>query len=567
MNFDLKRYINENYLNEKLQSRVIIDELLNDTGGMFKYYKTTSVTHKYDSTSVAKTIKIKQLHKKLRTLYNELLNVCAKYPHERELVDGVVIDSDETARKVYENYVKLLDKYLDMVSKEFDKPEPKVLATVLNGCDSWGDFMYNHEINLFNITDDFFEKHTLAEYKKSVDKTDIDSLISNNTVFWLTEDKKIQCVSILGRIILYAIDNTRITRTEGNRISSITFNDIKKSVKPENNITRKPVYLNLKDGTKLELYGVINQNDWEAINYIDVLDKITLSRNIGHRNSKKDSDLKFYNIKNIASKASAIQKYTDWGKSPNDYFIIYKPKGIYGNEITSETTIDDTSVQKMDMMYSKSRYGYNDIKINRDNALVQAHKTDVTITKLYTWVKNILGKYKPYAGGKDSKYFEYGKILTLDDFYHIYGDDERRNAIASTNFKRLQTAASVIRACNVTEEKEKLEGFIKSINTYNNTAVQLVDKIKNIDDLTAVSKAVALYGVYMNNIQEALRRIAICKNTLNSLNIELKSVTKTADALNNYKKSINLQVSGFPIITERLDAAETEIQKILESEE
>ena len=39
MRFNLKKYITERYLTEKIQSDIVINKLLNDKGGLFKYYK------------------------------------------------------------------------------------------------------------------------------------------------------------------------------------------------------------------------------------------------------------------------------------------------------------------------------------------------------------------------------------------------------------------------------------------------------------------------------------------------------------------------------------------------
>ena len=39
MSFNLKNYIKENYLNERLQSSILINEILYDSGGFFRYYK------------------------------------------------------------------------------------------------------------------------------------------------------------------------------------------------------------------------------------------------------------------------------------------------------------------------------------------------------------------------------------------------------------------------------------------------------------------------------------------------------------------------------------------------
>ena len=39
MQFSLKKYINEKYLTERLQSDTVIHDILNDKGKMFTYYK------------------------------------------------------------------------------------------------------------------------------------------------------------------------------------------------------------------------------------------------------------------------------------------------------------------------------------------------------------------------------------------------------------------------------------------------------------------------------------------------------------------------------------------------
>ena len=39
MQFNFKNYITEKYLNEAIQSDIFINKLLNDKGGLFKFYK------------------------------------------------------------------------------------------------------------------------------------------------------------------------------------------------------------------------------------------------------------------------------------------------------------------------------------------------------------------------------------------------------------------------------------------------------------------------------------------------------------------------------------------------
>jgi len=92
MAFNLKTYIKKNYLNESIQSDFLINSLLNDRGGFFRYYKFP-----YENTRYGRLQKILvDMMQIIRTVYGKEV--------KRPTVDPIEINNDEDAIKAYKKY-------------------------------------------------------------------------------------------------------------------------------------------------------------------------------------------------------------------------------------------------------------------------------------------------------------------------------------------------------------------------------------------------------------------------------------------------------------------------------
>ena len=76
---------------------------------------------------------------------------------------------------------------------------------------------------------------------------------------------------------------------------------------------------------------------------------------------------------------------------------------------------------------------YNDMKAGKEFSEKKKKRKedfDEQQESVYKWVKDLFGKYQPYAGGKNSKMFEFGKKLSEYDYESLYGNDGYCNKIA-----------------------------------------------------------------------------------------------------------------------------------------
>ena len=145
MKFNLKQY-----LTEKLQSSIIINELLNDNGGFCKYYKVQynkNSNHLYD--------KAYRIYTNLNEIFNELhREYGAKYI--RKDYDPV---SDQQYIKAYHNYMTLFKEYQKLFVRLFSEPSVDVLSCFLGNIQNG---LYSNlskmGINISNISDDMFMK-------------------------------------------------------------------------------------------------------------------------------------------------------------------------------------------------------------------------------------------------------------------------------------------------------------------------------------------------------------------------------------------------------------------------
>ena len=438
MQFDFKKYITEKYLTERLQSNILIHELLNDKDGMFTYYKLP-----YPGT----------IYKKALTCYNLLKSwiTSAFVTWDNTFKSGgfsigiTNIDTDEKVKKFHKIYMDKVEEYKDLTSKLFIKPDPQILSSLISGVSKYntGKFELARR-DIYNITDEFFTRYTWQQLK--TDKqlySDVQNKINNCLAFWM-RDGRILCVSRANKIILYNItlNNSYVTELNGKRFSgNMTKETIEDAVRKDNLIVNT-LRCTLSDGTELEWPTVSRQSyvgDRQDLCGIDfVKEFLDINKCIDYKS------LKFYQVGKFISHSSSLAKATSWGDKKDDYVIIYEPDGFYKDE---KGNIKSTYIYNGERItYSKDNTNsYNDMKSNmafsdrEKNRRVEYEKKENSV---YKWVKDLFGTYQPYANGKNGKMFEFGLKLSEYDYNSLYGDDGYCNKIALQNIKRYKLIIS-----------------------------------------------------------------------------------------------------------------------------
>ena len=109
MQFSLKKYINEKYLTERLQSDTVIHDILNDKGKMFTYYKQP-----YPGTMYKKALD------QFKILNDIIYNTFPAYSTEAyDSYDyqNESIKTDEQKKALHSKYMQTLELYKDYTSK------------------------------------------------------------------------------------------------------------------------------------------------------------------------------------------------------------------------------------------------------------------------------------------------------------------------------------------------------------------------------------------------------------------------------------------------------------------
>lgn len=529
MSFNLKNYIKENYLNERLQSSILINEILYDSGGFFRYYKMDFENSQYHRVADAVD--------KMKNILLSLFTLKRQNPEPK--IDNVDLDTDEKIKQVHKKYNEYYNLYMNTVPRLFSKTEPRILAVIMGhlSSDSYmGPALHTTYIDMYNVTDECFEVYTLSQFKGSKSeelKDEIKERLKNCTCFWVDENNKLQVISKFGKILLFAPDNDnpKIIKSEsykkkpGEGSTEALDRKISKDVIEENKYT---YYFNLSDGSRLEFKSpILNMfgssvlyTKWDKIEEVGFpyiqshLDLSEMSFENGH----------LFDIGNFYNSLSNIRKLSDWGKSNKDKLIIYTPKGRYSDEegnisqvTRTSTTVQHgvitTSVSTEDMPKNNNYFGYNEYKHNSYfNARRSQQKDDAaeSIKSKYKWIRDILGNYIPYAGGKNSELFQLYRPLALDDFCKLYGNDTYCSNIAYRNHKRYRYQAAQNRQ---TPEyikgaiKKPINALLSKLQTYIIDGENFNKKIKDSKGSDNFQELIEAYFVYQQSISYCLGQI------------------------------------------------------------
>ena len=571
MQFNFKKYITEKYLTEKIQSDIIINKLMNDKGEMFKFYQNPN------SPAYQKFFKIyDELHKIIKDIF--INKPRKKYKNENNKIvyinDEFLMNENEL-KLMHEKYMKLINDFIKALNNMFIKPDPYLLTAIISGFNS-------SDVDLFNITDDSFETYYYSDLKrnKTMQKNIYDEI--NNKVAFFISNNKIEAVSKDGIILLLPFDNEYLISKDHifSNLSVSPYDYIRDKIKREN-ILNNSIFIELSNKEFLEfpliensikLDGTYNDKIFEFIN-----NKLNINARFNHLYPLLDKKIK---IGKINSKASTLQKLTNWGNSLDDQIIIYTASKMY-RDYEHQSTINQGETP---MTYHINNYnGYNDIKHqNIINRRYKQRKDYQDIYKqTYKWVKDILGKYKPYAGGKQNEIWSYGKKLTDTDYYVLYRDDNSNNKIVNDNIARYKVLLNQARSLKeVNIYKEQLKTILGIINTSVINSQDFIQKIKTTykENKDKFKSLMLLYSVFnktlstiiakYNNIQE---KIIDFNNTYNIKNIfQAKNTYDTNADLQYYITTkiadIKNQVYHLNNFMPQLTNINDKINKILEDE-
>lgn len=563
MQFSLKKYITEKYLTEKLQSDTLVNDILNDKGGMFIYYKMD-----YPGTMYYKA---KQCYKELKSIIENTFNSWDNKVKNDIYYKDEGIVSDDDKRALHKKYMELFNQYINYTSKLFIKPDPQLIPSVAFSDPTCGYFT-KYRMDLFNLTDEHFEKYTLQEIKKDKSlKEKVTKASKDNLCFWFNEEGEILVVSCNNTLKLFAIDNDNplVTQENGKRWYSnisLTKDEIENAVK-QNNLIVNTLTMSLNDGTELKFPTIARMSfigDKRDLIGIDFIDKYLYLR-------QNNGRMKLKTVGAVTSKASNLSKCTGWGSSLNDYVIIYYPEEVYKDFNGSIVSTYRSTNDKHYTLPDSTVKSYNDYKTEYSfNKRKNDQREAYNHMQTYKWVKDLFGKYKPYANGDQNRYFNYGVKLSDYDYNDLYGDDEYCNKIAENNIKRYKALIAKNRSMiGVSNFNEDLKKILPQLQAYTQTGKVLCTEIKKVikTDRDKFKELMALYGLYSKVLQSSLMsyggiQVDIAKfkkeysNTKEMMSYKIRELKNTRD-------NIKSQIDDLSKICDEIYQIETKINETL----
>ena len=511
MQFDFKKYITEKYLVERLQSDTLVHQLLNDKGGMFTYYKMP-----YPGTIYQKALAC------YSTLNNWIKQLFVGWKQEFQK-DGfqigiTKIDTDEKIKKFHEIYMNKVEEYKDLTSKLFIKPDPQILSALINGVSTYSGKFEMHRKDIYNITDEFFTQYTWKQLKKDKQLCEkVKDQLNSCVAFWMS-DGKILGVSKQGYLNLYSIDNDcefYVKEENGRRFEGKLTPEIIEDAVNKDNLIVNTLKGTLNDGTELEWPTVSRQSfigDRQDLCGIDFVNKFL---NLNQEIQKVYSGgykFKAYNIGKFISHGSPLAKATNWGDNEDDYVILYEPNDLHMDATGNVKSTYLARNGEHRVLPKSSDKSYNDMKAGKEFSEKNKKRKDdfdEQQESVYKWVKDLFGKYQPYAGGKNSKMFEFGKKLSEYDYESLYGNDGYCNKIALQNIQRYKFIIQQNRSVTgISEFTDKLKDISKDVQSFGVDGKKLCGQLKALllKDMTKYRELTFLYGEYMTMLNQMLSK-------------------------------------------------------------
>lgn len=545
-----------NYLNESLQSTTLYREILNEPGGLFRYFQ---MLPKERSVVVDKnTFKYSNNHNLIgdaQKYLNQMGDVCHKVFGTSTITSLYKIEdcmkkynlSIEQVKKYNKEYNALVWKYIKAMSHIFDYPHPRVFGWLVNT---------DYDEDLYNITDDHFKKMTYKECRDN--KEEFNDICASNryTVFWFDgKTKQLLAISRNSNIIQFGTQFVDTTNYSKRHAFPANREHLDRMAKKEYLISDIRVDM-LPDGTKLDWYYLSNNNygaKQYGYNYLNSHGMI-----FPRSGSGKYSP---YVIGNPFVSTSPIRNKAGWDK--DGYVIIYMPEefmkddedNIKGPAFGIRTDYNSWKAQNSESRNEK----------RRDYAIS-------TLYRKYKWNKDEMGNIIPY---------------TIDGEKYTFEFDENGKAIATpipSNLKYADAFNLRIRQKNVehyrylvkqrSSNKEVIL-FSKSIKDFSNKALKYLEKVEAVEDNYLNAKEITLKYVenIQNHINGVLYEISRLKRTLEDFEAYLKErededaseagttkgIQRYMDKLQNGSNDIN---AHFDTIDKLMDT--NEIKKLIE---
>lgn len=563
MQFSLKKYITEKYLIEKLQSDILVNDILNDKGGMFIYYKMY-----YPGTMYYKA---KQYYNELKSIIENTFNSWNNKVKDSVYYKGDCIVSDDDKRALHKKYMELFNQYVNYTTKLFIKPDPQLIPSIAFSDATYGYFT-KYRMDLFNLTDEHFEKYTLQEIKKDKNlKEKVNKASKDNLCFWFNEEGEILVVSCNNTLKLFAIDNDNplVTATTGRRWylnDDISKDRIENAVKKDNLIVNT-LTMPLNDGTELKFPTIARMSfigDKRDLVGIDFVDKYLY---LNQHNGK----MKLKTVGAVTSKASNLSKCTGWGSSLNDYVIIYYPEEVHKDFNGSVVSTYRSTNDKHYTLPDSTVKSYNDYKTeNGFNKRKNDQREAFDNRQTYKWVKDLFGKYKPYANGDQNRYFNYGVKLSEYDYNDLYGDDEYCNKIAENNIKRYKALIAKNRSMiGISNFNDDLKKILPQLQAYTKTGQVLCSEIKKVirTDRDKFKILMTLYGVYSKVLKSSLISYGKIQVNIATFKKDYSNTKQMSsyqvNILKNTRDNIKSQIDDLSKICDEISQIETKINETL----
>lgn len=578
MAFSLKEYIRKNYLNEALQSNILLNEIINDTGGFFRYYKGP-----YENSMYSRVLK---LQNDMKDILWDLFGMYQQIDNPK--INGVVADTDEKIRYIHTKYMKMYEKYIDMVSRIFTKTEPRIFTTLLRHVitDAYFSFNFsssNDVFDMFNVTDDNFEEHRLYELRGNEEiKEELCRKVLNSFVVWIDHTGKIQAISSNGTILLFAPDNDndKIIKNPGYKKEKTgSTYDIDRMVDIDTLKKNELTYsYKLSTGERLKFPTMVLNGKFTGKTGKETVGIEYIQKTLDLSNYVFNEYKKMYFIDKFYDSTKPLRALTDWGKNKNDKFIIYKPYQLYQDDTYISQVIAkdfEGNYTTRDMPEASAYYGYNEQKhLFNNNPVKRQQHFDFKDSQLkkYKWAKNIFDKFLPYAGGKQASIFSFGRSLSDDDRMYLYKGDTYCTSLANKNYNYYKYNAERLRKMrnidnNLKSRLNILLSIVREAVFNGKQWTSLSKRYQGTDEYLEIMDA---YNLYMRTTSYCLGQLGSIEKTLKDYiekyidNDESPNEKKRDEMLSNYDK-IDKGIQDMENFIGQLDAVKSKINELTET--
>lgn len=501
-----------NYLNESLQSSKLYFEILNEPGGLFKYFQVLPREQKIDNIEYTNNHTLigdaQAAISDIRDICHEVFNT---YDVPRETNKYYPIKNTLSLQAI-KNYNKLyneaIKKYLYAMQHIFDKPNPRV----------FGEFVANgYNVDLFNITDDNFKKLTYKQCRE-MDKGIFDEMLSSEryTIFWFSSaTNQLLAITRGGKILQFGTQAVDTDNYDKRHYFPVQIDRLKQNTDAEYLIDyiRTDV---LDDGTELHWPHTTNNQYGDkqyGFNFINRKNLI-LPRNGSGRYTP-------YVIGNPFVNTSPIRNKVGWTK--DDYIIIYMPESFM---------IDSETGTYKNVSFHGNKLSYNDWKSARGEGKRQRQIDYVQQYKKYKWQYDNEGKIIPY---------------TIDGQKYLYDFDENGKTIVTP----VESTESYADAFNMEFRKKNVEHyrylikqkssnkeviiFSKAVKDFSSKTLSYLDKIEEFENKVDLSKRID--GNFNDRIQRAINNILYTISRMKYTLEDFEKYTKEYESSNEDERT------------------------------